>query len=63
MSLSRSNVQKAGDHAVLISREVAAASISGPQCVAFWYYMFEPIVDNTGPNLGKLSVWIKEIDK
>ena len=34
-----------------------------PVCVSFWYYMFEPIVDNTGPNLGKLAVWVRSYDK
>ena len=25
--------------------------------------MYEPIVDNTGPNLGKLAVWTRTIDR
>ena len=27
------------------------------------YYMYEPIVDNTGPNLGKLALWTRSIDR
>ncbi len=34
-----------------------------PRCVSFWYYMYEPIVDTTGPNLGKLAIWTRTIDK
>ena len=30
---------------------------------SFWYYMYEPIVDNTGPNLGKLAVWTRTRDR
>ena len=26
------------------------------------YFMYEPIVDTTGPNLGKLSIWTRTID-
>ena len=33
------------------------------QCISFWYYMYEPIVDNTGPNLGKLAVWVRTFDR
>ena len=31
--------------------------------MSFWYYMYEPIVDTTGPNLGKLAVWTRTIDR
>ncbi len=61
MSLSRSSVQRAGDRALLISREIEASD--GPICLSFWYYMYEPIVDNTGPNLGKLAVWTRTFDR
>ena len=59
MSLSRSGVQRAGDRAFLVSREINA----GAHCVSFWYYMYEPIVDNTGPNLGKLAIWTRSFDR
>ena len=62
MSLSRSSVQRAGDRGFLISREVAAKG-GDAQCLTFWYYMYEPIVDNTGPNLGKLAVWTRAFDR
>ena len=61
VSLSRSSVQKAGDRAFLLSKEVKGGSMA--KCLSFWYYMYEPIVDNTGPNLGKLAVWIRTYDK
>ena len=61
MSLSRNSVQRAGDRAFFISREISSGS--RPQCLSFWYYMYEPIVDNTGPNLGKLAVWSRTRDR
>ena len=61
MSLSRNSVQRAGDRAMFVSREVTGTN--RPQCLSFWYFMYEPIVDNTGPNLGKLAVWTKSFDR
>eukprot|EP00094_Tigriopus_californicus_P006176 TCALIF_05946-PA protein Name:"Similar to Mamdc4 Apical endosomal glycoprotein (Mus musculus)" AED:0.05 eAED:0.05 QI:15/0.7/0.81/0.90/0.7/0.90/11/507/432 len=61
MSLSRNSVQRAGDRAFLTSLEVAGSD--RPKCLSFWYYMYEPIVDNTGPNLGKLAVWVQSFDR
>jgi hypothetical protein len=61
MSLSRNSVQRAGDRAFFLSREIVGSSSS--QCLSFWYYMYEPIVDNTGPNLGKLAVWMQTRDR
>ena len=61
MSLSRNSVQRAGDRAMLVSREIAGSSRA--QCLSFWYFMYEPIVDNTGPNLGKLAVWTRTFDR
>ena len=46
---------------MLMSKDLPGSS--GSQCVSFWYYMYEPIVDNTGPNLGKLAVWIRTFDR
>jgi hypothetical protein len=47
--------------AFFVSREMTGSS--RPKCVSFWYYMYEPIVDTTGPNLGKLAIWTRTIDK
>ena len=61
MQVSRDSIQRAGDRAFLVSREMEGTS--QPRCMSFWYYMYEPIVDTTGPNLGKLSVWTRTIDR
>ena len=61
ISLSRDTVQQPGDRGMLMSKDLPGSS--QPQCVSFWYYMYEPIVDNTGPNLGKLAVWIRTFDR
>jgi len=61
IQLSRDNIQKAGDRAFFVSRELNGTVL--PKCLSFWFYMYEPIVDNTGPNLGKLAVWTRTIDK
>ena len=61
MALSRDSVQKAGDRAILMSEEMEATG--EPACMSFWYYMYEPIVGNTGPELGKLNVWIRSEDR
>ena len=63
MSLSRNSVQRAGDRAFLVSRPLSGSGAGRPRCISFWYYMYEPIVDNTGPNLGKLAVWTRFIDR
>ena len=46
---------------MLMSRDLPGSTQS--QCISFWYYMYEPIVDNTGPNLGKLAVWVRTFDR
>ncbi len=61
VGLSRETVQRAGDRGLIMSRDIPGSS--NPQCISFWYYMYEPIVDNTGPNLGKLAVWIRTFDR
>lgn len=61
MQVSRDSIQRAGDRAFLVSREMEGSS--KPRCVSFWYYMYEPIVDTTGPNLGKLAIWTRTIDR
>ena len=60
IQLARDNVQKAGDRAFFVSQEMDGSS--RPRCMSFWYFMYEPIVDTTGPNLGKLSIWTRTID-
>ena len=61
LMLSRSAVQRAGNRALLISKEMTGSEEN--MCMSFWYYMYEPIVDNSGPNLGKLSVWTRNFDR
>ena len=61
VGLSRDTVQQPGDRGMLMSRDLPGSSKT--QCVSFWYYMYEPIVDNTGPNLGKLAVWLRTFDR
>ena len=61
MQVSRDSIQRAGDRAFLVSREMEGTS--QPRCMSFWYYMYEPIVATTGPNLEKLSVWTRTIDR
>ena len=61
MQVSSDNIQRAGDRAFFVSREMEGTS--RPRCMSFWYYMYEPIVDTTGPNLGKLAVWTRTIDR
>ena len=61
MALSRNSVQRAGDRAILMSEEIQTSD--EPMCMSFWYYMYEPIVGNTGPELGKLNVWVRSEDR
>jgi len=61
MALSRNSVQRAGDRAILMSEEIE--STDEPMCMSFWYYMYEPIVGNTGPELGKLNIWVRSEDR
>jgi len=61
MQLSRESIQRAGDRAFFVSREMEGSS--RPRCMSFWYYMYEPIVDTAGPNLGKLAMWTRTINR
>ena len=61
MQVSRDSIQRSGDRAFFVSREMEGTS--RPRCMSFWYYMYEPIVDTTGPNLGKLAIWTRTIDR
>ena len=47
--------------AFFVSKEMEGSNT--PRCMSFWYYMYEPIVDTAGPNLGKLAVWTRTIDR
>ena len=47
-------------YSVLIGQEMDGSK--QPRCMSFWYYMYEPIVDTSGPNLGKLTIWTRTID-
>ena len=60
MHLSHDNIQKAGDRAFFVSQEMDGSRRA--RCMSFWYYMYEPIVDTSGPNLGTLTIWTRTID-
>ena len=77
MALSHDNIQKAGDRskyfsldkcfslnifnrAFFVSQEMDGSKQA--RCMSFWYYMYEPIVDTSGPNLGTLTIWTRTID-
>ncbi|CAG2055387.1 unnamed protein product [Timema podura] len=63
MTLARSNVQRPGSRAWFASHKLKASSL--PLCVSFWmrFVLNEPFIDNTGPSLGSLSVYVKMLDK
>lgn len=61
MQVTRENIRSAGDRAFLVSREMDGSS--RPRCMSFWYFMYEPIVDTTGPNLGKMAIWTRTINR
>lgn len=44
-----------GGTAQLVSREMRGSE--EPLCVTFWYFMFEPFIDSTGPSLGKCVIF------
>ena len=60
MYLSHDNIQRAGDRAFFVSQEMDGSRQE--RCMSFWYYMYEPIVDTSGPNLGTLTIWTRTID-
>jgi len=41
-----------GGTAQLVSRQMKASE--EPLCITFWYFMFEPFIDSTGPSLGRV---------
>ncbi|XP_039298033.1 MAM and LDL-receptor class A domain-containing protein 1-like [Nilaparvata lugens] len=61
MTLARSTVQRPGSRAWFTSRDLKQGT--GPRCLSFWFIMNEPFIDNTGPSLGALTVYVKASDK
>jgi len=55
--LSGVGVQRAGDRAWMVSPIINGSS--KPKCLSFWYYMFEPFIDTSGPSLGGLKVYTR----
>ncbi|XP_020298274.1 MAM and LDL-receptor class A domain-containing protein 1-like isoform X2 [Pseudomyrmex gracilis] len=48
-----------GGTAQLVSREMTGSE--EPLCITFWYFMFEPFIDSTGPSLGVLRLYVQAI--
>lgn len=48
-----------GGTAQLVSREMKGSG--EPLCVTFWYFMFEPFIDSTGPSLGVLRLYVQAV--
>ncbi|KAL0267745.1 UNVERIFIED_CONTAM: hypothetical protein PYX00_009926 [Menopon gallinae] len=61
MTLAKSNIQRPGSRAWLVSKEIRAQT--KPRCLSFWYMLNEPFIDNIGPSLGALAVYVKTFDK
>ncbi|XP_063218533.1 MAM and LDL-receptor class A domain-containing protein 1-like [Bacillus rossius redtenbacheri] len=61
MALARNNVQRPGSKAWFTSPELKGSS--NPTCVSFWYVLNEPFIDNSGPSLGSLGVYLRTTDK
>ncbi|XP_045139382.1 MAM and LDL-receptor class A domain-containing protein 1-like isoform X3 [Portunus trituberculatus] len=54
MTLPRGTVQRGGDRAWLVSPTMKGSGDA--MCLAFWYFMYEPFIDPSGPSLGSLLV-------
>ncbi|KAJ9580899.1 hypothetical protein L9F63_023923, partial [Diploptera punctata] len=61
MSLARNNVQRPGSRAWFTFQEIKPANT--PQCLSFWFVLNEPFIDNTGPSLGSLTVYIRTFER
>ncbi|KAL6443422.1 hypothetical protein ACFW04_002935 [Cataglyphis niger] len=48
-----------GGTAQLVSREMKGTE--EPLCITFWYFMFEPFIDSTGPSLGVLRLYLQTV--
>ncbi|XP_025992366.2 MAM and LDL-receptor class A domain-containing protein 1 isoform X1 [Solenopsis invicta] len=46
-----------GGTAQLVSRQMKGSE--EPLCITFWYFMFEPFIDSTGPSLGVLRLYVQ----
>ncbi|CAL4111317.1 unnamed protein product, partial [Meganyctiphanes norvegica] len=55
MTLPRGSVQRGGDRAWLVSGTMTGSD--DPMCISFWYFMYEPFIDPSGPSLGSLRVY------
>lgn len=55
--LSYREPQRSGDTGWLVSPPLTPAT----RCLTFWYYMDEPVISATGPQLGGLKVWIRSM--
>ncbi|XP_063609951.1 MAM and LDL-receptor class A domain-containing protein 1-like [Penaeus indicus] len=56
MTLPRGSVQRGGDRAWFVSTPIKGSA--DPMCIAFWYFMYEPFIDPSGPSLGSLMVYL-----
>ncbi|XP_075219109.1 MAM and LDL-receptor class A domain-containing protein 1-like isoform X2 [Lycorma delicatula] len=61
MTLARSTVQRPGSRAWFTSRDLKP--VTGPRCLSFWFLMNEPFIENTGPSLGALTIYVKSTEK
>ncbi|KAK3871532.1 hypothetical protein Pcinc_023337 [Petrolisthes cinctipes] len=57
MTLPRGAVQRGGDRSWLISPTMTGSP--DPMCIAFWYFMYEPFIDPSGPSLGSLKLHLR----
>ena len=65
MSLTGDQLEpkRGGTYAWLISGEFAGSSSSSPKkCMSFYYYMYQRVIDPSGPSLGGLRVYIRTTD-
>ncbi|XP_011630229.1 MAM and LDL-receptor class A domain-containing protein 1-like isoform X1 [Pogonomyrmex barbatus] len=53
----RGNSRSSGGTAQLVSRQMKGSE--EPLCITFWYFMFEPFIDSTGPSLGVLRLYVQ----
>ncbi|XP_071553862.1 MAM and LDL-receptor class A domain-containing protein 1 [Temnothorax nylanderi] len=49
--------RSSGGTAQLVSRQMKGSE--EPLCITFWYFMFEPFIDSTGPSLGVLRLYVQ----
>uniref|UniRef100_A0A6A7FLR1 MAM and LDL-receptor class A domain-containing protein 2-like n=1 Tax=Hirondellea gigas TaxID=1518452 RepID=A0A6A7FLR1_9CRUS len=56
MTVPKGSVQRAGDRAWL--RSTTMKGSTDTMCVSFWYYMYEPFIEPSGPSLGALTLYV-----